>query len=232
VNSHCKTKILLKCLGNIDLNIDLNNCLFFPIYVHRILPSVGLALGSGAIGMGSMLLAVMFIPAGIIQPVLEPDSEGTNKQSLQLHGKLDVLLYDDLGYLKDERHFDNLIVDTGFEGVAYRIAPHDGSVTPSDPWNFIAIGTGNTAPALGDTALVSELDRKNDIQAEYTTTSGKQLKLQVSFGPGEGTGNIAESGMFNAGSGGDMLARQTFAAISKGASDTLTVTWTITLSST
>ena len=196
----------------------------------RIIPSVGLAFGSGAIGVGVLLLAFAFMPAGIFQLVV-PDHD-SDEQFLQLHGKLDILLYDEFGNLKDERHFDNLIVDAGFEGVAYRIAPHDGTITPTSPWNYVAIGTGSTAPAAGDTALVSELDRKNDAQAEYTTTSGKQLKLEVSFGPGEGTGNIAESGLFNAVSGGDMLARQTFATISKGASDTLTVTWTITLSST
>lgn len=193
-------------------------------------PSVGLAFGSGAIGIGVMLLAVTFMPAGIVQPVV-PDHEGANEQFLQLHGKLDVLLYDESGKLKDERHFDNLIVDAGFEGVAYRIAPHDGTAT-SSPWNYIAIGTGSTAAAAGDTALVSELTRIQDSTAAYTTTSGKQLLLQVSFGPGVGTGNVAESGLFNASSGGNMLARQTFTSISKGASDTLTVTWTITLSST
>jgi hypothetical protein len=175
-----------------------------------------------------MLLALSLMPASIVQP----DRKDENVQSLQLHGKLDVLLVDELGNLKDERHFDNMIVDAGFEGVAYRIAPHDGSVTPTAPWNYIAIGTGSTGPVAGDTALVSELMRRQDMQAAYTTTSGKQLQLQVSFGPGEGTGNIAESGLFNAASGGDMLARQTFATIAKGASDTLTVTWTITLSST
>lgn len=210
----------------IDLNIDLNNTFCIPIPVRT--TDIGIVCGMAAIGLGGILLAVSLLPASIVQP----DHDGVSDQSLQLHGKLDVLLYDEFGNLKDERHFDNLIVDAGFEGVAYRIAPHDGSVTPGAPWNFIAIGTGSTAPAAGDTALVSELDRLNDIQAAYTTTSGKQLQLQVSFGPGQGTGNIAESGLFNAGSGGDMLARQTFTAISKGASDTLTVTWTITLSST
>jgi hypothetical protein len=192
-------------------------------------PSTGIAFGSIAIGLGAILLAVSFMPASIIQPAAVPDQEGANEQSLQLHGRLDILLYDEFGGIKDERHLDNLIVDAGFEGVAYRIAPHDGTVTPSNPWNYIAIGTGSTAPAAGNTALVSELVRLQDTEAEYTTTS-KQLELQVVFDPGTGTGTIAESGLFNAASGGDMLARQTFAAISKGASDTLTVTWTITLS--
>lgn len=176
-----------------------------------------------------MLLAVTFMPA--VQPYA-PQYGGANEQFLQLHGRLDVMLYDEHGNLKDERHFDNLIVDTGFEGVAYRIAPHDGTAA-NDPWNYIAIGTGTAAPAADDTALAgAELARLQDATATYTTTSGKQLQLQVSFGPGVGTGNVAESGLFNAASGGNMLARQTFTEITKGESDTLTVTWTITLSST
>jgi hypothetical protein len=194
----------------------------------RTTPSIGLAFGSGAIGIGVMLLATMFVPA--VQPVA-PGYEGANEQFLQLHGRLDVMLYDEFGNLKDERHFDNLIVDAGFEGVAYRIAPHDGN-SVSDPWNYIAIGTGTTAPAAGDTSLSgSELARLQDTEAAYTSTPSKQLELETSFGPGVGTGNVAESGLFNAASGGDMLARQTFTSISKGASDTLTITWTITLSS-
>lgn len=179
-------------------------------------------------GIGAILFAVSLMPKSVNQT----EQSGTSDQYIQIHGKVDLFLYDEFGNLKDQRHFDNLIVDAGFEGVAYRIAPHDGSVTPTAPWNYIAIGTGVTAPAAGDTALVTELTRLQDTTATYTTTSGKQLQLQVSFGPGVGTGNIAESGLFNAASGGDMLARQSFAAISKGASDTLTVTWTITLSST
>jgi hypothetical protein len=172
-----------------------------------------------------MLLAVTLMPA--VQPVVQ---EGANNQYLQLHGRLDVFLYDEFGNIKDERHFDNLIVDAGFEGVAYRIAPHDGNAV-SSPWNYIAIGTGSTAPAAGDTALVTELVRLQDSQAEYTSTPSSQLELVASFGPGVGTGTVRESGLFNANSGGDMLARQTFTEITKGASDTLTVTWTITLSS-
>lgn len=191
----------------------------------------GIAFGLGAVGIGAVLLGVSFIPASVTESPGNPSSTGANEQALQLHGKLDILLYDDSGNVKDERHLDNLIVDTGFEGVAYRIAPHDGSINPSNPWNYIAIGTGSTAPAAGDTALVSELVRLQDTQAEYTATSSKQLKLQVSFGPGAGTGNVAESGLLNSSSGGDMLARQTFSTIAKGTSDTLTVTWTITLSS-
>jgi hypothetical protein len=191
--------------------------------VHAKLTLKGLAFGIGTLVTGVLFLAIL--PA---LTLYSPDN-GASYQVLQLHGKVDIMLYDEDGNIKDERHFDNLIVDSGFEGVAYEIAPHNGAAT-TGPWNYIAIGTGSTAPAAGDTALVSELARLQDGTATYSTTSGKQLQLQVSFGPGQGTGNIAESGLFNAGIGGDMLARQTFSTISKGASDTLNVTWTITLS--
>jgi hypothetical protein len=193
----------------------------------------GLALGTGAIALGALVLAFSFVPA-TLNPTNSVFSGGKGAQSqyLQLHGRVDVFLYDEHGAIKDERHLDNLIVDSGLEGVAYRIAPHDGSVTPNSPWNYVAIGTGVTPPASGDTALQLEIARIQDPIANYTTTSGKQVKLQVSFASGVGTGVISESGLFNAASGGAMLARQAFAPIVKGASDTLTVTWVITLSST
>ena len=189
----------------------------------------GLVLGSGAIALGALVLAFSFIPA-TLNPVFSGE-RGAQSQYLQLHGRVDVFLYDEHGAIKDERHLDNLIVDSGLEGVAFRIAPHDGSVTSNSPWNYIAIGTGVTPPASGDTALQLEIVRIQDPVANYTTTSGKQVKLQVSFATGIGTGVISESGLFNAAVGGNMLARQSFAPIVKGASDTLTVTWVITLSS-
>ncbi|HXG06871.1 MAG TPA: hypothetical protein VNI77_06050, partial [Nitrososphaera sp.] len=73
--------------------------------------SVGLAFGLGAIGLGSMLLTLTFIP--VVNSSV-PGYRGAGDQSLQLHGRLDLMLYDEYGNLKDERHLDNLIVDTGF----------------------------------------------------------------------------------------------------------------------
>ena len=190
-----------------------------------------MALGLGAMGLGALVLAFSFLPVPVFRTSVFSGSENGQSQYLQLHGRVDMVLYDEQGVIKDERHLDNLIVDSGLEGVAYRIAPHDGTVTPNSPWNYIAVGTGITAPAPIDTTLQLELARIQDTMANYTSTSGKQLKLQVSFGPGVGTGVISESGLFNASVAGDMLARQSFTPIVKGASDTLTVAWVITLSS-
>lgn len=153
---------------------------------------------------------------------------------LGLKGNVDIMLYDESGALKDERHIDNLIVDSGVQGVASRIAPHDGSINPTVPYNYIALGTGSTAVAAGDTALAAELPqganygRLQDATAQYSEST-KKLVLSVTFTPGQATGTLRESGIFNAATGGNMFARQTFSEITKGSDDTLTVTWTITL---
>jgi hypothetical protein len=164
-------------------------------------------------------------------------NSGPTSEGLHMKGKVDVLLYDESGNVKDERHFDNLIVSTGIEGVASRIAPHDGSVNSSTPYNYIALGTSNTAADAAQAALVAELPsgasyaRVQDATAQYTTSGGNKVILSVTFLPNQGTGTLRESGIFNAASGGNMLARQAFATeIQKAATDTLTVTWTITLS--
>lgn len=191
------------------------------------MPKVALA------GVSMLALGVMLpLMAGVI-------ANNTTSEGLRLKGTVDMVLYDELGKVKDERHFDNLIVDTGVEGVASRIAPHNGSVNPASPFNYIALGSGSTAVTAGDTALSAELPiganyaRLQDTQAAYSATeSGKKLILSVTFLPGQGTGTLRESGVFNAASSGDMLSRQTFADIQKAAGDTLTVTWTITLTAT
>ena len=52
-----------------------------------------------------------------------------------------------------------------------------------------------------------------------------------SFEAGDATGAVVvEAGIFNASSSGTMLCRVVFSAINKAADDTMSVTWTITLS--
>ena len=45
----------------------------------------------------------------------------------------------------------------------------------------------------------------------------------------DATGAVTEAGIFNAASGGTMLCRTVFSVVNKGADDSLSVTWTITL---
>ncbi len=50
------------------------------------------------------------------------------------------------------------------------------------------------------------------------------------FSAGEGTGALTEAGIFNASSSGTMLCRTEFNVVNKGASDSMTITWTVTVS--
>ena len=68
--------------------------------------------------------------------------------------------------------------------------------------------------------------------------SGIELRSAVDFRPRvsnaggnfTGTGAITEAGILNAASAGTLLCRTVFSVINKGASDSMTVTWTITIS--
>ena len=91
----------------------------------------------------------------------------------------------------------------------------------------MGIGTGSTAAAAGDSALGSQADRN---ALTSTTVSGTAVTYLASFGAGEGTGAITEAGLFNAASAGDMLCRTVFAVVNKGSSDSMTITWTVTVS--
>jgi hypothetical protein len=51
----------------------------------------------------------------------------------------------------------------------------------------------------------------------------------TTYAAGTGTGAITEAGIFNASSSGTLLSHVVFSAINKGAADSLTITWTITV---
>ena len=56
------------------------------------------------------------------------------------------------------------------------------------------------------------------------------LTYVCTFEAGDATGAVTEAGIFNAASGGDMLCRTVFSAVNKAASDSLAITWVVTLS--
>lgn len=118
---------------------------------------------------------------------------------------------------------NNLVVTAGKEWVAQRMSDANTVMT------HMAIGTGTTAAAAGDTALVTELDR-NVLTVSGGTVTGNTIQYACTWAAGDGTGAITEAGIFDAATAGDMLARTVFAVVNKGASDALSITWTITIS--
>jgi hypothetical protein len=142
---------------------------------------------------------------------------------IPVRGHVRVDLFGPDGYLKDSREIDNLVVDAGKAHIADRLSTTPGGAA----MGWMAIGTGATAPAAANTALGTEIDRN----ATTSITDAANVVTYVgNWAAGDGTNSaIAEAGIFNASSAGTMLARATFTAINKGASDTLAITWTVTV---
>lgn len=120
------------------------------------------------------------------------------------------------------QEIDNLVVTAGKGYVASRMK--DASATAM---SHMAIGTGSTAAAASDTALGSEAART---PLTSTTVSTNTIVYVDTFVAGTGTGAITEAAIFNASSGGTMLCRTVFSVVNKGASDAMTITWTVTVS--
>ena len=134
-------------------------------------------------------------------------------------------LTDELGNLKDKKEGHNLVVTNGKEYLANFLA---SSVGAAAAWEmkFVAVGSDNTAAALANTALGTELARHTGT-ASYT--SGAIYEVIATFAAGVGTGAIVEYGLFSSSTGGTMLSRDIEDVINKGASDTLTVTAQVTI---
>jgi hypothetical protein len=95
--------------------------------------------------------------------------------------------------------------------------------------SYMAVGTGATAAAAGDTALGAEISASRTTLST-ATSSANVVTYATTFGAGVGTGAITEAGIFNASSAGTMLCRTVFSVVNKGASDSMTITWTVTVS--
>jgi hypothetical protein len=95
----------------------------------------------------------------------------------------------------------------------------------------MAIGSGTVAAAGADAALGTELARVALTSTTIVTTNVTNDAIQyvATFLPGTGTGAVTEAGLFNDASAGTMLCRTVFPVINKGAADTLTVTWKVTI---
>lgn len=143
-------------------------------------------------------------------------------EELKVTGRLVVELFNPDGSLKESHEFDNLVVTTGKNFIASRMVGTAAAIM-----SHMAIGTDSTAPAAGNTALGAEVAR---VALGSGTSSGAVATYTATFPAGTGTAALTEAGIFNDPSAGTMLCRTTFAVVNKGASDAMTITWTVTIS--
>jgi hypothetical protein len=143
------------------------------------------------------------------------------KNHLKIKGTILLELFGADGRLKLRRKVQNLIVTTGRGQVIDRLQAGTPAVC-----DYIAIGTGATAAAAGDTALQTEVARG---QGTLTQPDAFTDRSVYTFAAGIGTGNITEAGRLNAAAAGVLMGRQVFTAIPKTASDSLQITYDFTI---
>jgi len=130
------------------------------------------------------------------------------------------------GHWDTELHITNLVTNAGLAVVAARLV---GATV--DPADTLAVGTGTTAAAAGDTALETEitdsgLARATDAAPTFETTSVTNDTAVVNYlWTASGAKAITEAGVLTQDSGGDLLSRQVFASVGVVSGDTFEATW-------
>jgi hypothetical protein len=142
-------------------------------------------------------------------------------------GHIKLELKDEHGNVKQIVDKHNTFTSVGDAHVADQL-----SETPDEAtMGWLAIGSGSTPIGVGSTTLADEIDR-NALASGYpeqgSAGDDNDVKYKATWAAGDGTGAIQEAGIFNSSAGGSMLAASTFPVINKGASDSLTITWTVT----
>lgn len=157
-------------------------------------------------------------------------NEQNNREVREMKGRIKIELKDENGNIKEVIEKDNTFMAVGDAHVADQLAATPGEAA----MGYMSIGTGSTAFTTSSTTLNSELDR-NALSAGYPEQQAagddNDVVYKATWAAGDGTGAVTEAGIFNSSvaDAGTMLAASTFSVINKGASDTLTITWTVTV---
>ena len=141
-------------------------------------------------------------------------------EQLTMTGHLQIRLNDEL-----VRDVPNLVVTAGKGFVATRMIGTGAGVM-----THMEVGTGTTDPVAGNTTLESAVSSSRTAFTSSAAVSGAVVTYITAFAAGTGTGALTEAGIFNASSNGTMLCRTEFSVVNKGAADTMTITWTVTVS--
>ena len=144
--------------------------------------------------------------------------------NLNALGELRLVLKNEEGEVKEDITVPNIITTVGKAHIAVSMAG-----TAQGVMSHMEVGTGTTDPGVGNTTLESAVGSSRTALASWTASSNT-IVATCTFAAGTGTGALTEAGLFNASSSGTMLARTEFSVINKAAADSLTVSWTITIS--
>ena len=143
------------------------------------------------------------------------------KDKFGFNANVKIELFDSKGKLKDERIIHNTVTNAGKYGVMDQIL-----ASPTlNKMTHMELGTGT-----GGTTKLNSYISGSRVTFTSKTRNDNVVTVVGDFAAGTGTGSITEAGTFDSATqdGGNMWMYSSFTAISKGANDTLKITWTLT----
>jgi len=149
------------------------------------------------------------------------------RENLNPRGELHILVRDKDGNITVDRRETNLVVTEGLNYIAAKMADSDGS---TKVMSHMAVGTDNTGPVAGNTALGAQLGTRVAFDSVSVTANAVEYVATFPSGGSTHSGALVEAGIFDSAAAADeMLCRTTFATINKGDDDTVTITWTVSI---
>ena len=140
-----------------------------------------------------------------------------------IKGECHIVLRGPDGKIKDERIIHNTVTELGDAHVADAMSDQaEGAL------GYIAVGTG-TGQGAASTGLATSLDR-NALTSTIQGVAGNDNDVIYvgNWAAGDGTGAITEAGILLGDNNTSMNYYADFAVVTKGAADTLEITWTVT----
>jgi hypothetical protein len=125
----------------------------------------------------------------------------------------------------------NLLTNSGRD--AFHALVYTNTSAGTRGYGFIALTANTGSPAAGDTALTGEITSGGLARADATTkthSSGtNSTTIQHTFTASATHTAVVKAALLNAASSGTMAHINTFTSVTLQSSDTLQVTWTLTL---
>lgn len=185
----------------------------------------------------SSIIAVALVSSVFAYSQIDTTQALIEPEGFTLTGHTTWIVLDEYGNVKSYSQQDNLVVDIGIDTVGDLMFPNidlNANATDSQ-FSFIRIGIGTTGVLATDVGIETPVVGCGAVQdALVTATSAVSGEITVTVdatftGASGCIGSFTESVLANDGTGGEILARQTFTAKVVAAADTLIGTWEITV---
>ena len=157
------------------------------------------------------------------------------EDNMNIHGYVTIIKnagMDNEEIICKDKH--NLLTNAGRDWMHAQVYTNTSAGTRGAGW--IGLSTDTTAPAATDTDLsagsgeitTGGLDRKDATNKTHSSGTNSTT-IQHTFTASATHTAVVKAGLFNASTGGTMAHENTFTSVTLQSSDTLQVTWTVTL---